>query len=216
VHSPDPPELPPSLTPLVLDTDAAADGESWSEVLMAGSALAGVDARALGFVEARLEAVDLSGARLANLFLSDCELLRCNLANAVVRNGSMRRVACEGGRLTGFSFSAGGARDVSFHDCRADMASFEGSRLERIAFSGCDLREADFRQARLTSVAFSGCDLTGADISGARFEDCSMAGCTLDGMRGVDRLRGVAMPWADILAAAGVFAGELGVRLLDD
>jgi uncharacterized protein YjbI with pentapeptide repeats len=85
-----------------------------------------------------------------------------------------------------------------------------------VAFSGCDLREADFRQARCTSVAFSGCDLTGADISGARFEGCSIAGCTLDGLRGVDRLRGVAMPWADIVAAAGVFAGELGVRLLDE
>jgi uncharacterized protein YjbI with pentapeptide repeats len=185
-------------------------------VLVVESALAGVDARALGFVEARLEAVDLSGARLANLFLSDCELKRCDLSNAVVRNGSMRRVACDGGRLTGFSFTAGGIRDASFLDCRADMSSFEGSKLERVSFSGCDLREADFRQARFSSVAFSGCDLTGADISGARFEECSMAGCTLDGLRGVGRLRGVAMPWGDILAAAGIFAGELGVRLLDE
>ena len=43
-----------------------------------------------------------------------------------------------------------------------------------------------------------------------------MSGCTLDGLRGVERLRGVAMPWADIVAAAGVFAGEIGVRLLED
>jgi hypothetical protein len=43
-----------------------------------------------------------------------------------------------------------------------------------------------------------------------------MSGCVLDGLRGVDRLRGVAMPWADIVAAAGVFAGEIGVRLLED
>ncbi len=43
-----------------------------------------------------------------------------------------------------------------------------------------------------------------------------MSGCTLDGLRGVDRLRGVAMPWNDIVGAAGTFAAELGVRLLDD
>jgi uncharacterized protein YjbI with pentapeptide repeats len=68
----------------------------------------------------------------------------------------------------------------------------------------------------MESVAFRRCDLTGADISGARMGGCSMAGCTIEGLRGVDRLRGVAMPWPDILAAAGVFAGEIGVRLLDD
>ena len=65
-------------------------------------------------------------------------------------------------------------------------------------------------------MRFEGCDLSGADISGARLERCSMRRCTLEGLRGVDRLRGVAMPWDDILAAAGVFAGELGVQLLEE
>jgi uncharacterized protein YjbI with pentapeptide repeats len=68
----------------------------------------------------------------------------------------------------------------------------------------------------MESVAFRRCDLTQADIGGARLSGCEMSGCTLDGLRGVDRLRGVAMPWNDILAAAGVFAAELGVRLLEE
>jgi uncharacterized protein YjbI with pentapeptide repeats len=216
VQSPDPPDLPPRLQPLTLEQDAAADGESWEQVALADAALAGVDARALGFMEARFERVDLSGARLANLFLGDCELAACNLANLVVRNGSMRRVAVGAGRLTGMTWTAGTLRDATFRDCRADLASFAESRLERVSFENCNLRDADFRQARLESVGFSGCDLTGADIAGARLERCQMRGCTIDGLRGVDRLRGVAMPWADIVAAAAVFAGELGVRLLDD
>jgi uncharacterized protein YjbI with pentapeptide repeats len=216
VHLPDPPDLPAQLHELKLDREAAADGESWSAVSVVDTALPGVDARALGFVEARLEAADVSGARLANLFLGDCELLRCDLSNATVRNGSMRRVTVDSGRLTGLAWTAGVIRDATFRDCRADMASFEGTRLERVVFEGCNLREADFRQARFESVSFAGCDLTGADIGNAGFQQCSISGCDLAALRGVDRLRGVAMPWADIVAAAGVFAAELGIRVLDD
>jgi uncharacterized protein YjbI with pentapeptide repeats len=216
MQPPDSPDLPRELAPVTIAPDDAVDGESWEQALVVGLALAGVDVRSLGFVESRLDAADLSGARLQSLFLGDCELARCNLANAVVRNGSMRRVVVEGGRLTGFTWTAGEIRDALFRDCRADMASFEGSKFDRVLFEACDLREADLRQARFESVAFRGCDLTDADIGNARFAGCEMSGCTLEGLRGVDRLRGVAMPWADIVAAAGTFAAELGVRLLDD
>jgi uncharacterized protein YjbI with pentapeptide repeats len=216
MQAPDSPDLPRELEPATIASDAAADGESWEQALLVDLALAGVDARSLGFMESRLESADLSGARLQSLFLGDCELARCNLSNAVVRNGSMRRVSVEGSRLTGFTWTAGEIRDGVFRDCRADMSSFGGSKFDRVVFERCDLREADLRQGRFESVAFRGCDLSGADIGNARFAGCEMSGCTLEGLRGVDRLRGVAMPWADIVAAAGTFAAELGVRLLDD
>ena len=202
---------------LTLTPDEAADGESWEQVLLIDTELPGIDARSLGFVESRLEAADLSGAKLTGLFLSECELDRCNLSNAVVRGGSMRRSRVSGARLTGLSWTAGEIFDTTFAECKADLATFEGTRFERVVFDGCDLREADLRQGRFQAVEFRGCDLTGADIGGARFAaGCEMRGCTLDGLRGTDRLRGVAMPWADVVAAAGVFAAELGVRLVDE
>jgi uncharacterized protein YjbI with pentapeptide repeats len=210
------PDLPPQLDDLTLAPDDAADGESWEQVRVVDTMLPGIDARALGFVEARFESADLSGARLPNLFLSDCELVRCDLSNTVVRNGSARRVEVDSARLTGLTWTAGELRDSAFRDCRADMASFESTRMERVVFERCDLRDADFRSVRAESVVFTGCDLTGADLGQARFTRCEMSACTLDGLRGVDRLRGVAMPWADIVAAAGVFAGEIGVRVLED
>ena len=55
-------------------------------------------------------------------------------------------------------------------------------------------------------VSFVDCDLTEADLSGARLAHCELRGCTLDGLRGAASLRGAAMPWADIVAAAGTFA----------
>ena len=88
--------------------------------------------------------------------------------------------------------------------------------MSHSSFEDCNLRDADLRSTRMEAVRFERCDLTGADLRGARFEGCEMLGCTLDGLRAVDRLRGVAMPWNDIVAAAGLFAGELGVRVLED
>jgi uncharacterized protein YjbI with pentapeptide repeats len=202
---------------LTLTPDDAADGESWEAVEIVATALPGIDARSLGFVEARFDATDLSGAKLTGLFLSECELLRCDLSNAIVRGGSARRTKVEGARLTGLSWTAGEMLDTTFSECRANLATFEGTKFDRVVFENCDLGEADFRRCRLESVTFRGCDLTRAELGNARFTGKSeISGCTLDGLRGVDRLRGVAMPWGDIVAAAGTFAAELGVRLLEE
>ena len=82
-------------------------------------------------------------------------------------------------------------------------------------FDGCILRQTDFQDAGLRAVRFVDCDLTEADLSNARLAHCELRGCTLDGIRGAASLRGAAMPWADIVAAAGTFADALGVRVLD-
>jgi uncharacterized protein YjbI with pentapeptide repeats len=203
--------------PLTLGPDDVADGESWEDIVLVDTSLPGIDARSLGFSDSELDRTDLSDAKLQALFLIDCCLKQCNLANTVIRAGSARRVSFEGARLTGLGWTAGEIRDSRFSDCRIDLATFESTKFERVVFERCDLREADFRQCRFDAVSFRDCEMSRADIGNVRFAgESTMSGCTLDGLRGVDRLRGVAMPWADIVAAAGVFAGEIGVRVLDD
>jgi hypothetical protein len=44
---------------------------------------------------------------------------------------------------------------------------------------------------------------------------CELRACTLDDLRGAEALRGTAMRWEDIVAAAGTFADALGIRVLD-
>src|SRR3954447_17062729 len=117
------------MEPLVLTADEVADGESWEDVDLVDTALPGIDARALGFSDSTFDGTDLSGAKLQNLFLVDCALRRANLANTLVRNGSMRRVTVAGSRLTGLQWTGGEVRESSFDECRGDMASFESSRL---------------------------------------------------------------------------------------
>ena len=73
----------------------------------------------------------------------------------------------------------------------------------------------DLREALLRLVRFDRCDLTEADLTLVRVDRCELRGCTLDGLAGLERLRGAAMPWPDIVGHAGLFAAALGIRVLD-
>jgi uncharacterized protein YjbI with pentapeptide repeats len=163
----------------------------------------------------RLEQADLGARREPNFALADVVLEGCNLANLDARGGTTRRVVAARCRLTGLLWTEGSLRDVVLRGCRVDLASFAASTMEQVVFEDCLLMESDFQDAHLRAVAFVDCDLSGADLSGARFERCELRGCTLDGVRAAESLRGVAMPWEDIVAAAGTFADAIGVRVLD-
>jgi uncharacterized protein YjbI with pentapeptide repeats len=105
---------------------------------------------------------------------------------------------------------------VVVRDCRVDLAGFRFARLTRVLFEDCELRGADFGGAVFESVAFASCGLDEVDFSGAALAACQMRACVLDGVSGVASLRGVAMPWADVVRNAGAFAGALGVRVLEE
>jgi uncharacterized protein YjbI with pentapeptide repeats len=164
----------------------------------------------------RLEGLDLSGQTEAGLRLLDVELVTPDLANLRAPDAAIMRSKILGGRLTGVSWLGSAASDVVFRDCRANLAGFALTRLSRVLFDRCDLGEADFSGARLTDVAFEHCDLTRADFLQVRFDRCHMTGCTLDGIRIGNDLAGLTMPWADVVGAAGVLAGALGLEIADD
>ena len=64
-------------------------------------------------------------------------------------------------------------------------------------------------------MRFDRCDLSDADLTAVRIDRCELRGCTLDGIAGLERLRGAAMPWADVVGNAGLLATALGIRILD-
>ena len=165
--------------------------------------------------EARLVDAELSGRRVAGLRLTDVVIQGGNLANLVAPEPALRRVAVSGARLTGVQWTAGTITDAVLRDCRMDLATFAGTTFERTVFDGCVLAQADFRDALLRSVRFDHCDLSGADLTGVRLDRCELRACTLDGLVGLERLRGAAMPWADLVGHAGLFAAALGIRVID-
>ena len=213
--APEAPDLAAELPEASLAAAEVENGGSWSQVRLSDGALPGLAATGLSFREATLARVDLAGGRLINLALTDVELDTCNLATIDARSGSMRRVSARGCRMTGLLWTEGALRDVRLSDCAIDLASFAAATIEHVVFERCILRQTDFQDADLRLVSFVDCDLTDADVSGSRLAHCELRGCTLDGLRGAASLRGAAMPWADIVAAAGTFADAVGVRVLD-
>ena len=165
--------------------------------------------------EARLSDVGLAGARIDGLRLTDVVIAVGNLANVTAREPALRRVELTGARLTGVQWTRGTIADTVFRDCRIDLATFAGTTFERTVFDDCLLAQADFRDALLRSVRFDSCDLTGADLTGVRIDRCEPRGCTLDGLVALERLRGAAMPWTDVVGNAALLAAALGIRMLD-
>lgn len=206
---PDPPDLPSRLEPA-----ARLEGDT-SEALVEDAAQPGLRITALRIDGSRLVRCDLGGARLRNLDVRDSELAGCSLANADLGAARLRRVHITGARLTGLVWTGGDGGDVALADCRADLAALAGTTLERVRFTSCVLTQADFQGARLRTVLFEDCDLSEADFTGTRFEGVELRGCRIDGIRGAAGLRGVAMPWEDVLGAAAVFAQACGVRILE-
>ena len=96
------------------------------------------------------------------------------------------------------------------------LSSIAHSTIRRACFEGVNLREASFVGTRLNSVTFDGCDLTGADFRDARLEHCTIRGSSLDSVAGVESMRGLTMPWADLVGSVGALAAALGIAVESD
>jgi uncharacterized protein YjbI with pentapeptide repeats len=164
----------------------------------------------------RLVDVEMAGAREQGWRLVDAIVERGNLANLVAAELSLNRVVFAGARLTGVQWTRGRITDVVFRDCRMDLALLAGTTFERVTFDGCLLAQTDFGEALFRSVRFDHCDLGEADLSGLRIDGCELRSCTLDGLLAAERLRGAAMPWADVVGHSGLFATALGIRVLGE
>lgn len=183
--------------------------------LLEGVDLSSRDARGLRLIECRLVDVDLAESVLTGAAMRDVVWRDGSVANLRAERATVRRVRFEGVRATGANLTTCHLDDVIFIDCRMDLATFRFAHLARVRFERCRMHETDFYEAGLTSVAFEECDLTRANWSGATFERSEMRGCDLAGSGDPHRLRGVRMPWPDIIASARELAAAAGIEVIE-
>lgn len=126
-----------------------------------------------------------------------------------------RRVELVRCRFTGAELAEASLSDVSFADCRLDLAGFRHGRLERVVFRDCRMAECDFYGATLKDVLFERCELREATFSEVSLDRVELRGCELAGLRGAEALRGARMPWNDVLANAALFAAVAGIEIVD-
>jgi uncharacterized protein YjbI with pentapeptide repeats len=158
-----------------------------------------------------LEATDAPGLRLTDVLVRDCDL-----SNVDAREGSFRRVDIRDSRFVGFGLAGGTAQDLKVIDSSLELASLAFAQLRNVVFERVKLAEASFMEARLESVEFIACELAGADFRRVELKRSSIRGSSLDGVLGVEYLKGLAMPWSDVLASAGAPATALGITVESD
>jgi len=208
---PGPPELP-ELLAYELPGDGEADELVVSEALVEHSE-APITSRRIRVEESALHRVTIGAGTLTELVLRDARLADCDLSNVTARRGEIRRAELTNARLVGFALGEGAIEDLRVTGGTMMLASLAQTTLRRVAFKDVNLREASFAQARLISVTFDDCDLRGADFRGVSLVDCTMRGTTLDGVAGVESLRGLTMPWTDLVGSVGALAASLGISV---
>jgi uncharacterized protein YjbI with pentapeptide repeats len=173
------------------------------------------DASNVQLVKCRLVQLDLSDSAAVGAGFRDVIAVGGSWANIRAERAAFRRVQLRNLRLTGANLAEADIQDATFEDCRIDLASFRFANLKRVGFERCQMDEIDFYEANLSSVAFTDCVLVGATLAGATFTRSEMRGCDLSGVANPGQLRGVRMPWPDVISAAGELAAAVGIEIVD-
>jgi uncharacterized protein YjbI with pentapeptide repeats len=212
---PHPPDLPELEARPLLDVDA--DHElTLSGVLVDGEGLDAIVARRIDIEESELRGVTLAAAKMPGLQLSDVILRDCDFSNVHGRGGAITRTEIHQSRFVGFDISEGRVDDLRVTNASMTLASFARAGLQSVIFDRVNLAEASFMDARMKAVAFVNCNLVGADFRGARIQGCAIRGSSLDGIVGIESLRGLTMPWPDLLESAGALAAAAGIEAEED
>jgi uncharacterized protein YjbI with pentapeptide repeats len=208
------PDLPRELAPFE-DEAAALRGLELSEQLVSARDWSTLDATGLRLTECRFDGVALDQAKLLRAHVRDVCVNGGSWANADAGEAILKRVEFRTTRLTGVSFANATLEDVVFTDCRLDLASFRFAKIAYARFEGCHLAETDFYEAGVRSTVFSSCSLARASIAGVTFAETELRGCDLAALGNAERLRGVRIPWADIVQSADVLAAGLGIEIVE-
>lgn len=142
--------------------------------------------------------------------VADADWANRQARGVVVRRAELRRC-----RLTGTELAEAALTDVTFADCRLDLAGLRIAKLERVVFRDCRMAECDLYEASLTDVLFERCELREATFSGVKVKRVELRGCDLTGLHGAEALRGARMPWTDVLENGPLFASALGLEIVD-
>jgi uncharacterized protein YjbI with pentapeptide repeats len=213
----EPESIDPPYLPELAAAELPAGGDlrelALSEALVERGNEEPIAAQRLSIEESRVDGLTLAAGRVAELRVRDAVLEDCDLSNVIAGSGELRRVQLANPRLVGLALGEGVIEDTRLVGGTLRLGSLAGATLRRVAFEDVDLREASLAEARLRSVSFERCALSGLDLRGARLEHCAIRGASLDGVIGIESLRGLSMPWNDLVASTGALAAALGIEV---
>jgi uncharacterized protein YjbI with pentapeptide repeats len=167
-------------------------------------------------LRSRLAGVNLTGARLRSLTLTDVVASGLQASGTDLGGATLRRVQVDGARLSGLQLVTADVEDAVFRNCRLDLATLRGARLRDVLFDGCVLDDADFGEATLRTVRFEDCRLLRADFTGARMERVDLRGSDFEPSGDVGGLRGATIDPVQLTGLAPWLARAAGITVNDE
>jgi uncharacterized protein YjbI with pentapeptide repeats len=210
------PRVLEDLTPRDLAAVWFEDEDRFEGVELSGAAEPGeIKARSVTIEDARITG-SLGGAKLHDLHLHDAQIDGADLANVDLTDAHLNRLTITDARLTGANLTKATLQDATLTGCRLDFAILAGARIDRVVFRDCVITEATLEQAQLRDVRFESCDLTRSSLGQSTHTRVELHQCRLAEVRSLSDLRGVAMPYPDLVDQAVNLAGALGIRVATD
>ncbi len=202
------PDLPPVLDPrplprrgddllaarVTVTGDADLAHSSWEQCVLA------LDAHT----------VDLAGATLLDVALSDVRV-----ASLTLRNAGLRRVQITGGRIGTLDLSATRIGELELRDLRIDYLTLGGAQATDVLVHGCTIRALDVPQAVLSRVCFEDCRSEELDPRGLRASDVDLRGLDLMTVLDTNSLRGTTLSPRQVELLAPAFATSAGIQVKD-
>ena len=127
----------------------------------------------------------LTGLRLERVSLRGLELVERAAADLRIDESLLHDVALDGSEAAGLTLT----------DVRVENGSWANLRAVRGSLTRIEARELR---------------ATGADFAESELRDCELTGLT-----GAGSLRGIRMPWNDVLQLAGLLAAATGIEVVD-
>jgi len=215
-HSISPPELPNETTAGTAFDAVLGAGEHYADVVLSNRSFSRQTAARVTIQRARFQNVEMAGANLKYLRLTDTRFDHCDLANMDCSQSTLDRIELLDCRVTGVKLVDSNVKNASFEDCKIDLAQFRVCGFKDCRFVNCNLREADFYDANLDGAVFSGCDLRGAQMFGASLKGTDFRGSQLAGLQvRVEDLQGAIIDSIQLLDLARDLARLIGLEVLE-
>ncbi|MGX1931588.1 pentapeptide repeat-containing protein [Microbacterium resistens] len=161
-------------------------------------------------LSADADAVDLTGATLLDVDVSDARI-----ASLGFRNATVRRLRLTRGRIGTLDLSGAHVSELELRDLRIDYLTLGGATAHDVLVVDTSIRTLDVPQAELARVRFEGCRSDEVDTRGLRASDADLRGLDALAYTDTNSLRGITLTAFQVQQLAPVLAAGAGILVTD-
>lgn len=169
----------------------------------------------LEFYEVKFSNVLAESAALQKISIIDSKLESCNLSAVKLTDSLWQRVEVSDSRLSGVIWYDAIIKDVSFINCKIDLANFRATKFKNVMFKDCVLTKSDWQSAQLSSVIFDTCNIDEMDVSNCSMNNVDLRSCEFIILKGLRGLAKATLSRQQLIMLAPIFADELGIIIED-